>query len=141
MGNFEEITAKKKWNIDLICDLVLKHQIFREDNYKTSMKWKEAHKEYVEKSKNEITKLQLSKKWRNLVLAAKSRQSRIKTQENDTGNSQDPALTPLELKVLDTAKKVFCEIHKIYYLKNYALLPEVAKNLKFPLHMDYLVLF
>ena len=111
MGNFEEISAKKKWNIDLICDLVVKHQIL-EDNIRTqSMKWKDAHKEYVEKSKHEITWLQLSKKWRNMVLAAKSRQSRIKTQENETGNSHDPALTPLELKVLDTAKKVFGEIH------------------------------
>ena len=98
---------KKKWSLDLICALVVKHQIFKDKNkLRIRLRWKEAHKEYFEKTRHERTWVQLSKKWQNLVQMCKSRQLKVKS-----GNySSEPDLTHLELKVL--------EVHNIQYEDN-----------------------
>ena len=103
----------KSWNLDLICALVVKHQIFIDKNkVNIRLRWKRATQEYVEKSKHERTWVQLSKKWQNMVHLAKSRRLKVKSQgmmnDDETGNKQEcDNLTLLEIKILDTVNCQF----------------------------------
>ena len=97
---------KSKWHLDLICDLVLKHKIFKDKNKSwIRLRWQDAQKEYVKRTNDEKTWDQLSKKWQNMIqfVKIKSKQSKNKAQDVSgvTGDGKKPInFTFLEQKIL-----------------------------------------
>ena len=128
---------KSKWHLDLICDLVLKHKIFKDKNKSwTRLRWQDAQKEYVKRSNDEKTWDQLSKKWQNMMQMVKSKQSKIKAQEisGETGEDKKPInFTFLEQKILSIVQH-FEETKSITLkvVENASLIQEsVIRNIEF----------
>ena len=122
---------KSKWYLDLICDLVLKHKIFKDKNKSwIRLRWQDAQKEYVKRTNDEKTWDQLSKKWQNMIQMVKSKQSKIKTQ----GEDKKPInFTFLEQKILSIVQH-FEETKSITLkvMENASLIQEsVIRNIEF----------